>query len=116
MEEKKDKFENQKIYEILNEKLNNKESKNIEKIENILKEKADNNDFNLIKDAFKDMKITMTQRIDDIDNDLDRLIENIKSQFKSMTEDMKNIEKNIYENLNIENINSILKNKIDKKK
>ena len=113
LEEKKDKFENQKIYEILNEKLNNKESKNIEKIENILKEKADNNDFNLIKDAFKDMKITMTQRIDDIDNDLDRLIENIKSQFKSMTEDMKNIEKNIYENLNIENINSILKNKID---
>ena len=113
LEEKKDKFENQKIYEILNEKLNNKESKNIEKIENILKEKADNNDFNLIKDAFQDMKITMTQRIDDIDNDLDRLIENIKSQFKSMTEDMKNIEKNIYENLNIENINSILKNKID---
>ena len=113
LEEKKDKFENQKIYEILNEKLNNKESKNIEKIENILKEKADNNDFNLIKDAFQDMKITMTQRIDDIDNDLDRLIENIKSQFKSMTEDMKNREKNIYENLNIENINSILKNKID---
>ena len=113
LEEKKDKFENQKIYEILNEKLNNKESKNIEKIENILKEKADNNDFNLIKDAFQDMKITMTQRIDDIDNDLDRLIENIKSQFKSMTEDMKNSEKNIYENLNIENINSILKNKID---
>ena len=113
LEEKKDKFENQKIYEILNEKLNNKESKNIEKIENILKEKADNNDFNLIKDAFQDMKKTMTQRIDDIDNDLDRLIENIKSQFKSMTEDMKNSEKNIYENLNIENINSILKNKID---
>ena len=113
LEEKKDKFENQKIFEILNEKLNNKESKNIEKIENILKEKADNNDFNLIKDAFQDMKITMTQRIDDIDNDLDRLIENIKSQFKSMTEDMKNSEKNIYENLNIENINSILKNKID---
>ena len=113
LEEKKDKFENQKIYEILNEKLNNKESKNIEKIENILKEKADNNDFNLIKDAFQDMKITMTQRIDNIDNDLDRLIENIKSQFKSMTEDMKNSEKNIYENLNIENINSILKNKID---
>ena len=113
LEEKKDKFENQKIYEILNEKLNNKESKNIEKIENILKEKADNNDFNLIKDAFQDMKITMTQKIDDIDNDLDRLIENIKSQFKSMTEDMKNSEKNIYENLNIENINSILKNKID---
>ena len=113
LEEKKDKFENQKIYEILNEKLNNKESKNIEKIENILKEKADNNDFNLIKDAFQDMKITMTQRIDDIDNDLDRLIENIKSQFKSMTEDMENREKNIYENLNIENINSILKNKID---
>ena len=87
--------------------------KNLEKIENILKEKADSNDFNLIKDAFQDMKINMTQKINDIDNDLDRLIENIKSQFKSMSEDMKNIEKNIYENSNLENINSILKNKID---
>ena len=113
LEEKKDKIDYQKIYEIVNDKLNDNESKNIEKIENILKEKADSNDFNLIKDAFQDMKINMTQKINDIDNDLDRLIENIKTQFKSMSEDMKNLQKNIYENSNIENINSILKNKID---
>lgn len=113
LEENKEKIDYKKIYEIIEDKLNNSESKNLEKIENILKEKADSNDFNLIKDAFQDMKINMTQKINDIDNDLDRLIENIKSQFKSMSEDMKNIEKNIYENSNLENINSILKNKID---
>ena len=108
-----DKIECEKIYEELNEKINNKDKKKFEEIENVLKNKADNNDFSLIKDAFQDMKIKMTQRIDDIDNDLDRLIDNIKSQFKSITEDMKKLDKNISGNENIENINNIIKNKVD---
>ena len=108
-----DKIECEKIYEELNEKINNKDKKKFEEIENVLKSKADNNDFSLIKDAFQDMKIKMTQRIDDIDNDLDRLIDNIKSQFKSITEDMKKLDKNITGNGNIENINNIIKNKVD---
>ena len=108
-----DKIECEKIYEELNEKINNKDKKKFEEIENVLKSKADNNDFSLIKDAFQDMKIKMTQRIDDIDNDLDRLIDNIKSQFKSITEDMKKLDKNISGNENIENINNIIKNKVD---
>jgi len=108
-----DKIECEKIYEELNEKINNKDKKKFEEIENVLKSKADNNDFSLIKDAFQDMKIKMTQRIDDIDNDLDRLIDNIKSQFKSITEDMKKLDKNISGNGNIENINKIIKNKVD---
>ena len=113
LKDKIDKIENEKIYEIINEKICNKELNEFQKIEDILKEKADNSDFSLIKDAFQDMKIMMTQRIDDIDNDLDRLIENIKSQFKSINEDMKKLEKNINENSYIENINKILENKID---
>ena len=108
-----DKIECEKIYEELNEKINNKDKKKFEEIKNVLKSKADNNDFSLIKDAFQDMKIKMTQRIDDIDNDLDRLIDNIKSQFKSITEDMKKLDKNISGNENIENINNIIKNKVD---
>jgi len=108
-----DKIECEKIYEELNEKINNKDKKKFEEIENVLKSKADNNEFSLIKDAFQDMKIKMTQRIDDIDNDLDRLIDNIKSQFKSITEDMKKLDKNISGNENIENINNIIKNKVD---
>ena len=108
-----DKIECEKIYEELNEKINNKDKKKFEEIKNVLKSKADNNDFSLIKDAFQDMKIKMTQRIDDIDNDLDRLIDNIKSQFKSITEDMKKLDKNISGNENIENINKIIKNKVD---
>ena len=108
-----DKIECEKIYEELNEKINNKDKKKFEEIENVLKSKADNNDFSLIKDAFQDMKIKMTQRIDDIDNDLDRLIDNIKSQFKSITEDMKKLDKNISGNGNIKNINNIIKNKVD---
>ena len=108
---KEDKIEKEKIYELLNEKISNKEFKELEKIENILKDKADNNDFNLIKDAFQDMKEKFKQRIDDIDNDLDRLIENIKLQFKSMTEDMKKLENNISENSLDERLKNILNNK-----
>ena len=111
LKNKADKIESERIYELLNEKMSNKELTKFDKIEQILKEKADNKDFNLIKDAFQDMKTQFTQRIDDIDNDLDRLIENIKSQFKSMSGDMKILEKNISENSNTERIDKILKNK-----
>ena len=45
------------------------------KIEEINKNKNDVNDFKLISDAFQDMKLNLTQRVDDIDNDFDRLIE-----------------------------------------
>lgn len=113
LKDKIDKIENEKMYEILNEKINNKETNQFQKLEDILKEKADNSDFSLIKDAFQDMKLKMTQRIDDIDNDLDRLIENIKSQFISISENMKKLEQNINENSSNENINKILENKID---
>jgi len=41
LEENKEKIDYKKIYEIIEDKLNNSESKNLEKIENILKEKAD---------------------------------------------------------------------------
>ena len=53
------------------------------KIEEIVTNKSDVSDFKLISDAFQDMKSSLTQRIDDIDNDLDRLIENIKEQFQN---------------------------------
>ena len=110
LKEKVDIIENERIYGLLNEKMNEIELKNFEKIEEIIKEKADDKDFNLIKDAFQDMKIKFTQRIDDIDNDLDRLIENIKLQFKSIDEDIKRLEKNISENSNVERVKNFLKN------
>ena len=63
------------------------------------------------------MKLTMTQRIDDIDNDLDRLIENIKSQFNSINEDMKKLQKNIIANSNDnEKMNKLLNNQTNMKK
>ena len=107
---KADKIEIERIYELLNEKISKKKFQKFDKIEEMLKDKADNSDFNLIKDAFQDMKMKFTQRIDDIDNDLDRLIANIKLQFKSLNDDMKKLEKNFSENSNIERINNILKN------
>ena len=113
LKDKIEQIENEKMFEILNEKISNKKINQFQKFEEILKEKADNSDFSLIKDAFQDMKLKMTQRIDDIDNDLDRLIDNIKSQFISISEDMKKLEKNINENSYNENINKILENKID---
>ena len=113
LRDKIDETEYKKIYEILKEKINNNEQLKFEKINNILKDKAEKNDFQLIKDAFQDMKIKMTQRIDDIDNDLDRLIENIKTQFKSISEDMKKLEKNISESLDTEKFIKILQTKVN---
>ena len=105
----------EKINEDLINKINSIELKLNNNLENILNTKADSNDFNLIKDAFQDMKLKMTQRIDDIDNDLDRLIENIKSQFNSINEDMKKLEKNIINNSNIEKINKLINNQLNVK-
>ena len=105
----------EKINEDLINKINSIELKQNNNLENILNTKADSNDFNLIKDAFQDMKLKMTQRIDDIDNDLDRLIENIKSQFNSINEDMKKLEKNIINNSNIEKINKLINNQLNVK-
>ena len=105
----------EKINEDLINKINSIELKQNNNLENILNTKADSNDFNLIKDAFQDMKLKMTQRIDDIDNDLDRLIENIKSQFNSINEDMKKLEKNIINNSNIEEINKLINNQLNVK-
>ena len=105
----------EKINEDLINKINSVELKQNNNLENILNTKADSNDFNLIKDAFQDMKLKMTQRIDDIDNDLDRLIENIKSQFNSINEDMKKLEKNIINNSNIEEINKLINNQLNVK-
>ena len=113
LRDKIDETEYKKIYEILKEKINNNEQLKFEKINNILKDKAEKNDFQLIKDAFQDMKIKMTQRIDDIDNDLDRLIENIKTQFKSISEDMKKLEKNISESPDTEKFIKILQTKVN---
>ena len=83
------------------------------KIEEINKNKNDVNDFKLISDAFQDMKLNLTQRVDDIDNDFDRLIENIKAQFnttnklitdlenkKSEKKDLSDLKNNIFESMN----------------
>ena len=64
-------FVNREELEIFKEEINNN-------IVEMVKNKSDINDFKLISDAFQDMKLNMTQKVDDIDNDLDRLIENIK--------------------------------------
>ena len=69
-------FVNREELEIFKEEINNN-------IVEMVKNKSDINDFKLISDAFQDMKLNMTQKVDDIDNDLDRLIENIKAQFQS---------------------------------
>ena len=81
-----------------------------------MKNKPDLNDFKLISDAFQDMKINMTQRIDDIDNDLDRLIENIKAQFQTTNVLINDIDNKKMENKDIEDINNILSKKLDEDK
>ena len=60
---------NREELEIFKEEINNN-------IVEMVKNKSDINDFKLISDAFQDMKLNMTQKVDDIDNDLDRLMEN----------------------------------------
>jgi hypothetical protein len=62
------------------------------------------------------MKLNMTQRVDDIDNDLDRLIENIKAQFQTTNVLISNIDNKKIENKDIEEINNILTKKLDEEK
>ena len=95
--------------EIFKEGINNN-------INDLMKNKSDINDFKLISDAFQDMKSNMTQRIDDIDNDLDRLIENIKAQFQSTNILISNVDNKKVENKEIEEINNILLKKLDEDK
>ena len=111
--DKENKNELNKINQIIDNKLNKNELQKYENLNNILKNKADNNDFNLINEAFQDMKIKMTKRIDDIDNDLDRLIENIKLQFQTLNDDLNILEKNKIDNSIIDQINEIINKKVD---
>ena len=85
-------------------------------INEAMKNKSDINDFKLISDAFQDMKLNMTQRIDDIDNDLDRLIENIKAQFQSTNILISDIDNKKVENKEIDEMNNLLIKKLDEEK
>ena len=98
-----------KELELFREEINNN-------INELMKNKSDLNDFKLISDAFQDMKINMTQRIDDIDNDLDRLIDNIKAQFQTTNVLINDIDNKKMENKDIEDINNILSKKLDEDK
>ena len=113
LNEKANKNEIDKINKILNDKINKNELQKFDNLNTLLKGKADNSDFNVINDAFQDMKITLTKRIDNIDSDLDRLIDNIKSQFKSVSEVMDKLEKNKVDNSIIDEINMMVNNKVD---
>ena len=109
----------------INEELKNSASKKEleifkEEIKNdineAMKNKSDINDFKLISDALQDMKLNMTQRIDDIDNDLDRLIENIKAQFQSTNILISDIDNKKVENKEIDEMNNLLIKKLDEEK
>ena len=100
---------NKKDLELFKEEINNN-------INEIMKEKSNINDFKLISDAFQEMKLNMTQRIDDIDNDLDRLIENIKAQFQSTNMLLSDIDNKKVENSDIEEMNNLLIKKMDEDK
>jgi len=86
------------------------------KIEEINKNKNDVNDFKLISDAFQDMKLNLTQRVDDIDNDFDRLIENIKTQFNNTNKLITDLENKKSEKKDLDNMNLILSKKLDEDK
>ena len=86
------------------------------KIEEINRNKNDVNDFKLISDAFQDMKLNLTQRIDDIDNDFDRLIENIKTQFNNTNKLITDLENKKSEKNDFDNMNLLLSKKLDEDK
>ena len=108
------------IREQIEEKNNKKNFSFIEeineKIEEINKNKCDINDFKLMSDAFQDIKLNLSQRGDDIDNDLDRLIENIKAQFQTTNKLIEDIDNKKIEKKHLEDINNILIKKIDEDK
>ena len=105
-------------------KVKNDIEKNIEKkldeilkkIEAINNNKSDINDFKLISDAFQDMKLSLTQRVDDIDNDLDRLIENIKSQFQTTNKLINDLENKKGDKKDFDEVNILLNKKLDEEK
>ena len=86
------------------------------KIEEINKNKNDVNDFKLISDAFQDMKLNLTQRVDDMDNDFDRLIENIKAQFNTTNKLITDLENKKSEKKDLDNMNLALTKKLDEDK
>ena len=105
-------------------KIKNDTEKNIEKkleeigkkIDEINNNKSDINDFKLISDAFQDMKLSLTQRVDDIDNDLDRLIENIKSQFQTTNKLINDFENKKGDKKDFDEVNILLNKKLDEEK
>ena len=100
------------IIKIQKEKMEDIEKK----IEEINKNKNDVNDFKLMSDAFQEMKLNLTQRIDDIDNDLDRLIDNIKTQFQNTNKQMSDIENKKCDKKDLDNINTLISKKVDEDK
>ena len=86
------------------------------KIEEMVANKSDVSDFKLMSDAFQDMKSSLTQRIDDIDNDPDRLIENIKEQFQNTNEIITELENEKCDKKESDEINLLLTKKIDEEK
>ena len=97
------------IIKIQKEKMEDIEKK----IEEINKNKNDVNDFKLMSDTFQEMKLNLTQRIDDIDNDLDRLIDNIKTQFQNTNKQMSDIENKKCDKKDFDNINTLISKKVD---
>ena len=105
-------------------KIKNDTEKNLEKkldeifkkIDEINNNKSDINDFKLISDAFQDMKLSLTQRVDDIDNDLDRLIENIKSQFQTTNKLINDLENKKSDKKDFDEVNILLNKKLDEEK
>ena len=82
----------------------NNDYKNLEgKIMN----KIDINDFN---NSFEKLK----KKVDNIDNDLDRLIQSVKDQFQAINLTINNIEDNTIDKDELNNINNILRNKIER--
>ena len=100
------------IIKIQKEKMEDIEKK----IEEINKNKNDVNDFKLMSDTFQEIKINLTQRIDDIDNDLDRLIDNIKTQFQNTNKQMSDIENKKCDKKDLDNINTLISKKVDEDK
>jgi len=98
-------------------KLQKEKMEDIEKkIEEINKNKNDVNDFKLMSDTFQEIKLNLTQRIDDIDNDLDRLIDNIKTQFQNTNKQMSDIENKKCDKKDFDNINTLISKKVDEDK
>ena len=82
----------------------NNDYKNLEgKIMN----KIDINDFN---NSFEKLK----KKVDNIDNNLDRLIQSVKDQFQAINLTINNIEDNTIDKDELNNINNILRNKIER--